>query len=236
DWVRLSAGDLIPADVHVLKSKDLFVSQATLTGHDRLEAEKRDDEMDKSAIPSGALLIPVQGDTPDLGIPSSSYSAASVDVAGSHYRLSKMTFIINSVKRTVFACFGIHCFDSDSNAHKQSGVDLSHPNFCFIGTSIISGTATVLVDKIGSETYFGSMAKELSKRHPKSAFQMGVRNISWVFFGLMAMMVPPILLIIGLAHQNWADVALFALSIAVGLTPEMLPVIVSSTLARGAYL
>ncbi|KAK3839811.1 MAG: magnesium-translocating P-type ATPase [Linnemannia gamsii] len=250
DWVQLSAGDLIPADVHVLESKDLFVSQATLTGEampvekfaascEAMTAWKQrnaNDEMDKSAIPSGALLIPVQGGTPDLSIPSSSYSAASVDVAGSHYRFSKMTSIINSVKRTVFACFGIRRFDFDSNAHKQNEVDLSHPNFCFMGTSVISGTATVLVDKIGSETYFGSMAKELSKRHPESAFQMGVRNISWVFFGLMALMVPPVLLIIGLAHQNWADAALFALSVAVGLTPEMLPVIVSSTLARGAYL
>ncbi|KAF9107647.1 hypothetical protein BGX29_005576 [Mortierella sp. GBA35] len=65
---------------------------------------------------------------------------------------------------------------------------------------------------------------------------MGVRNISWVFFGLMALMVPPVLLINGFVHHSWTDAALFALSVAVGLTPEMLPMIVNSNLARGAYL
>ncbi|KAK3842131.1 MAG: magnesium-translocating P-type ATPase [Linnemannia gamsii] len=161
DWVQLSAGDLIPADVRVMESKDLFVSQAALTGE----------------------AMPVEK-------------------------------------------FGA----------SQNEVDLSAPDVCFMGTSVVSGTATVLVEKIGSETFFGSMAKELSKRRPENAFQMGVRNISWVFFGLMAVMVPPVLLINGFVHQSWTDAALFALSVAVGLTPEMLPMIVNSNLARGAYL
>ncbi|KAF9908809.1 hypothetical protein EC991_009512 [Linnemannia zychae] len=247
DWVQLSAGDLIPADVRVMESKDLFVSQAALTG-EAMPVEKFGasseamavwrqksiyDEMAKSAVPADASAIPVPVDMADMDVSSSTSPALD----GQHRRTpSKMTAFKNSLKRSVFTCFGIRRFDSEGTTHQQNEVDLNAPDVCFMGTSVVSGTATVLVEKIGSETFFGSMAKELSKRRPENAFQLGVRNISWVFFGLMALMVPPVLLINGFVHQSWTDAALFALSVAVGLTPEMLPMIVNSNLARGAYL
>ncbi|KAF9126553.1 hypothetical protein BGW39_006544 [Mortierella sp. 14UC] len=247
DWVQLSAGDLIPADVRVIESKDLFVSQAALTG-EAMPVEKFSasseamavwrqrsiyEEMAKSAIPADASAVPIPVGIADMDV-SSSTSPALDD----QYRRSpsKMISFKNSLKRSAFACFGIRRFDSEATAQKQNEVDLSAPDVCFMGTSVVSGTATVRVEKIGSETFFGSMAKELSKRRPENAFQIGVRNISWVFFGLMALMVPPVLLINGFVHQSWTDAALFALSVAVGLTPEMLPMIVNSNLARGAYL
>ncbi|KAG0275363.1 hypothetical protein BGZ95_008866 [Linnemannia exigua] len=244
DWVQLSAGDLIPADVRVIESKDLFVSQAALTG-EAMPVEKFGasseamaawrqrniyDEMAKSAIPADASAVPVPVDMADMEATSSTSGALGPRPP------SKKAVFKNSLKRSVFACFGIRRFDSEVASQKQNEVDLSAPDVCFMGTSVVSGTATVLVEKIGSETFFGSMAKELSKRRPENAFQMGVRSISWVFFGLMAVMVPPVLLINGLVHQSWTDAALFALSVAVGLTPEMLPMIVNSNLARGAYL
>ncbi|KAG0075688.1 hypothetical protein BGZ90_009597 [Linnemannia elongata] len=247
DWVQLSAGDLIPADVRVIESKDLFVSQAALTG-EAMPVEKFGaaseamaawrqrsiyEEMAKSAVPADASTVSVPIEMTDMDA-----SRSTSPALGFQRSPSKMTTFKNSVKRSVFACFGIRRFDleASSAAHHKNEVDLSAPDVCFMGTSVVSGTATVLVEKIGSETFFGSMAKELSKRRPENAFQLGVRNISWVFFGLMALMVPPVLLINGFVHQSWTDAALFALSVAVGLTPEMLPMIVNSNLARGAYL
>ncbi|KAH7049027.1 magnesium-transporting ATPase, P-type 1 [Linnemannia elongata] len=247
DWVQLSAGDLIPADVRVIESKDLFVSQAALTG-EAMPVEKFGaaseamaawrqrsiyEEMAKSAVPADASAVSVPIEMTDMDA-----SRSTSPALGFQRSPSKMTTFKNSVRRSVFACFGIRRFDleASSAAHHKNDVDLSAPDVCFMGTSVVSGTATVLVEKIGSETFFGSMAKELSKRRPENAFQLGVRNISWVFFGLMALMVPPVLLINGFVHQSWTDAALFALSVAVGLTPEMLPMIVNSNLARGAYL
>ncbi|KAG0364860.1 hypothetical protein BGX24_004432, partial [Mortierella sp. AD032] len=216
DWVQLSAGDLIPADVRVMESKDLFVSQAALTG-EAMPVEKFGasseamaawrqrsiyDEMAKSAVPANASAIPVPADMADMDATSSTSAALGPRAP------TKMTVFKNSLRRSVFACFGIRRFDSEVAAHSQNEADLSAPDVCFMGTSVVSGTATVLVEKIGSETFFGSMAKELSKRRPENAFQMGVRNISWVFFGLMAVMVPPVLLINGFVHQSWTDAAL----------------------------
>jgi Mg2+-importing ATPase len=105
-----------------------------------------------------------------------------------------------------------------------------------MGTSVVSGTATAIVRNTGMNTYFGSMAKELFKKRPQNAFQLGVRRISWLFFITMSCMVPPVLLIQGLVHKDWKEAFLFGLSVAVGLTPEMLPMIVNATLARGAIL
>ncbi|KAG0280158.1 hypothetical protein BGZ96_001662, partial [Linnemannia gamsii] len=247
DWVELSAGDLIPADVRVIESKDLFISQAALTGEampvekfgaasDAMAAWRQRsiyEEMVKSAVPVDAEAVSVPIEMTDMD--ATRASSTSPALLG-YRRPSKLTAFKNSVKQSVFACFGMRHFDPEVSGHKKSDVDLNAPDVCFMGTSVVSGTATVLVEKIGSETFFGSMAKELSKRRPENAFQLGVRNISWVFFGLMALMVPPVLLINGFVHQDWTKAALFALSVAVGLTPEMLPMIVNSNLARGAYL
>ncbi|KAG0004230.1 hypothetical protein BGZ79_009896 [Entomortierella chlamydospora] len=244
DWVQLSAGDLIPADVKVIESKDLFVSQAALTG-EAMPVEKFSsssdamvawntnrptsyDDMIQSVVPKNTSAI--QLETFNIGHESSQREPLKkTPVAAS-------TSFKYSLKRGIFACFGIRNFDSTDDVSADSDIDLSCPDMCYMGTSVVSGTATVLVEKIGGDTFFGSMAKELAKRRPENAFQMGVRNISWVFFILMAVMVPPVLLINGLINKSWGDAAMFALSVAVGLTPEMLPMIVNSNLARGAYL
>ncbi|KAI1296376.1 hypothetical protein EDD11_007362 [Mortierella claussenii] len=250
DWVQLSAGDLIPADVKVIESKDLFVSQAALTGEampvekfssssDAMaawNASQRNsyDDMVRGAIPSGAAAIPMEKSIRRSEDPAPPQRKQVNGVSSPE--LSRYDSFKSSVKRKIFSCFGIRNFEREATTDGSSEIDLSRPDMCYMGTSVVSGTATVLVDKIGSDTFFGSMAKELATRRSENAFQMGVRNISWVFFGLMAIMVPPVLLINGFVHHSWTDAALFALSVAVGLTPEMLPMIVNSNLARGAYL
>ncbi|MGA8391551.1 MAG: magnesium-translocating P-type ATPase [Burkholderiaceae bacterium] len=105
----------------------------------------------------------------------------------------------------------------------------------FMGTNVVSGSATALVLATGSHTYFGALAQRASStdRSPTS-FQTGVNRVSWLLIRFMALMVPLVLLLNGFTKGDWLQALLFALSIAVGLTPEMLPMIVTSTLARGA--
>ncbi|KAF9944874.1 hypothetical protein BGZ70_004257, partial [Mortierella alpina] len=247
DWVQLSAGDLIPADVRIIESKDLFVSQAALTG-EAMPVEKFSatseamaswksnknnsyEDMIKSAIPMNASSIRI-----DKSVHFQEPSPARRNLLEDEPAPIPPATFKNTVIRSIYACVGIRRFDPEYIALQTNDSDLGSPDRCYMGTSVVSGTATVLVEKIGSETFFGSMAKELSKRRPENAFQMGVRNISWVFFALMVVMIPPVLLLNGLIQKDWAKAATFALSIAVGLTPEMLPMIVNSNLARGAYL
>lgn len=110
--------------------------------------------------------------------------------------------------------------------------DLS--NIGFMGSNVVSGSALALVLATGNQTYFGSMAKSLSGDRAKTSFERGVDSVSRLLVRMMIVMIPIVLLINGVTKQDWAGALLFAISIAVGLTPEMLPVIMTSTLARGA--
>jgi Mg2+-importing ATPase len=108
------------------------------------------------------------------------------------------------------------------------------PTICFMGTSVVSGTATAVVVATGSSTSFGRMAKGLVGRRAETSFDVGVRKVSWLFIRFITVMVPLVFLINGLSKGNWLEAFLFALAVAVGLTPEMLPMIVTTNLAKGA--
>ena len=163
DIILLSAGDMIPADVRIMQSKDLFVSQAMLTGE---------------ALP---------------------------------------------VEKTEAA---------NKNADKISPLDLD--NVCFMGTNVVSGTAHAVVVNTGSETYFGSLSKSLIGKRAETSFDKGVNSVSWLLIRFMLVMVPLVFLINGFTKHDWLQALLFGISIAVGLTPEMLPMIVTANLAKGA--
>ena len=105
---------------------------------------------------------------------------------------------------------------------------------CFMGTSVVTGAATAVVAATGARTSFGSMAKGLVGRRTATAFDIGVNKVSWLLIRFMAVMVPIVFLINGLTKGNWLEAFLFGLAVAVGLTPEMLPMIVSANLAKGA--
>ncbi|MDS0857659.1 magnesium-translocating P-type ATPase [Burkholderia pseudomultivorans] len=178
DIVHLSAGDMIPADVRLLSSRDLFISQAVLTG-EALPVEKYD------------TLGAVAG------------KSASTRAAGAA---------------------------SDASA---SLLDLE--NVCFMGTNVVSGTATAVVVATGEDTYFGSLARNVvSHKRIETSFDRGVSSVSWLLIRFMFVMVPVVFLINGLTKGDWLSALTFALAVAVGLTPEMLPMIVSANLARGA--
>ena len=161
DLVRLSAGDMLPADVRILAAKDLFVAQSALTG-ESAPVEKR---------------------------------AQAADVG---------------------------------QALTESGC------LAFAGTNVLSGTATGIVVAVGRETQLGQMTKALDEKPVKSAFDRGVNEVSRLLLFMMLVMAPVVLILNGLTKGDWLNAALFAVSVAVGLTPEMLPMIVTACLAKGA--
>ncbi|MDU7155490.1 MAG: magnesium-translocating P-type ATPase, partial [Enterobacter sp.] len=106
---------------------------------------------------------------------------------------------------------------------------------CFMGTTVVSGTAQAIVTATGGNTWFGQLAGRVSEQESEpNAFQKGIGRVSMLLIRFMMVMTPIVLLINGYTKGDWWEAALFALSVAVGLTPEMLPMIVTSTLARGA--
>ena len=110
-------------------------------------------------------------------------------------------------------------------------------NLVFMGTNVVSGFATALVVATGSRTYFGTIASKATATDPlPNAFESGVNSVSWLLIRFALVMVPMVFLVNGLTKGNWLEAFLFSLSVAVGLTPEMLPMIVTSTLAKGAVL
>ncbi|MCC8195660.1 MAG: magnesium-translocating P-type ATPase [Ruminococcus sp.] len=161
DIVHLSAGDMIPADVRILESKDLFVSQASLTGESE-PIEKKPSVTDKT----------------------------------------------------------------------ETVTDYS--NIAFMGSNVISGSATAVAVSVGDNTLFGSMASAVAGEAVETSFTKGVNAVSWVLIRFMMVMVPLVFVINGLTKGDWLSALLFAISIAVGLTPEMLPMIVTTCLAKGA--
>ncbi|MFC0140175.1 magnesium-translocating P-type ATPase [Erwinia mallotivora] len=168
DIIFLSAGDMILADVRLLSSRDLFVSQAALSGE---------------------------------AIPVEKYHATPEGV--------------------------------ESMTTEQADV-LNTPGICLMGTNVASGTATAVVVATGNQTWFGQLAKSVTGSRPQTAFDRGVNSVSWLLIRFMLVMVPVVLFINGFTKGNWTDALMFALAVAVGLTPEMLPMIVSSNLAKGA--
>ncbi|MBU3895115.1 magnesium-translocating P-type ATPase [Serratia rubidaea] len=172
DIIQLSAGDMVPADVRLLSSRDLFISQAILTGE----------------------AIPIE----------------KYDTLGSVSQKS-----------------------CDAEAASESEL-LEMANVCLMGTNVASGTASAVVVATGGQTYFGSLAKSIVGSRAQTAFDRGVNSVSWLLIRFMLVMVPVVLLINGFTKGDWGEAALFALAVAVGLTPEMLPMIVSSNLAKGA--
>lgn len=163
DIIHLSAGDMIPSDIRILQSKDLFVSQSMLTG-EAIPVEKTGD-----AVPGAA---------------------------------------------------------------KQSPLELN--NVCFMGTNVVSGTAIATVVNTGEETYFGSLSKSLVGKRAETSFDKGVNSVSYLLIRFMLVMVPLVFVINGITKHNWLEAFLFGISIAVGLTPAMLPMIVTANLAKGA--
>lgn len=163
DIINLTAGDLVPADLYLLKSKDLFCSASSLNGESS-PVEKLADEKPK---------------------------------------------------------------ENDNY--------LDYPNILYEGTNIVSGSAMGVVFATGDETVFGNLARTLSKnKNKETTFDIGIKNVSKILLIMTAVIAPLVFLINGLTKGDWLNALIFAIATAVGLTPEMLPVIVTSNLVKGS--
>lgn len=162
DQVRLSAGDMIPADMRLLSAKDLFISQAALTGE--------------------------------------SYP----------------------VEKHATVCSG------------RTQSETSYENIAFMGSNVISGSAEGIIISVGNDTMFGHVAQNLSQKPIKTSFELGIQKTSMLLIKFMALMAPTVIVINGFTKGDWLEAFLFGLSVAVGLTPEMLPMIVTTNLVKGA--
>jgi P-type Mg2+ transporter len=111
---------------------------------------------------------------------------------------------------------------------------LELPNICFLGSNVESGTATAIVIHTGDKTYFGSLAASIVGQRELTSFDKGINKFTWLMIRFMFVMVPAVFIINGLSKHNWLEAFLFALAVAVGMTPEMLPMIVTVNLSNGA--
>jgi Mg2+-importing ATPase len=122
--------------------------------------------------------------------------------------------------------------------HDPDPMPISSPtelkNICFMGTSVQSGAATAAVVTTGRHTYFGNMASSIIGERAPTSFDLGLNRFTWLMIQLMAVMVPLVFLINGFTKHDWKGAFFFAIAVAVGLTPEMLPMIVSVCLSKGA--
>lgn len=162
DIIHLSSGDMIPADVKIISSKDLFINQSALTGE---------------SLPVEKLLM------------------------------------IGEYKNP-----------------------LENPNLCFMGSNVESGTANAVVVTTGSKTYFGQLSNKIMGERAMTSFDKGVNKFTWLMIKLIFVMAPIVFLINGFVKGNWWQAFLFAIAVAVGLTPEMLPMIVTVNLSKGALV
>lgn len=123
---------------------------------------------------------------------------------------------------------------SEETLNKNITSQFELENLAFMGTNVISGTATAVVISTGNDTVLGSMADTITEKREMTSFDKGVNSVSFVLIRFMAIMVPIVFVVNGFTKGDWLQAFLFALSVAVGLTPEMLPMIVTTNLAKGA--
>jgi Mg2+-importing ATPase len=123
---------------------------------------------------------------------------------------------------------------TDAQDTRENISPIERTNLCFLGTSVESGSATAVIAATGPHTYFGNVARSLAGQQPETAFERGIKRFTWLMIRFMVVMVPLVFLINGLTKHDWHQAFFFSLAVAVGLTPEMLPMIVSVCLSKGA--
>jgi Mg2+-importing ATPase len=123
---------------------------------------------------------------------------------------------------------------TDARDVRENISSLEHTNACFLGTSVESGSATAVIVATGAQTYFGKVARSLAGQQVETAFDRGVKQFTWLMIRFMLVMVPLVFVINGITKHDWHEAFFFSMAVAVGLTPEMLPMIVSVCLSKGA--
>ena len=123
---------------------------------------------------------------------------------------------------------------SDAKDPRPGIQPIEYTNLCFLGTSVESGAATAVIVATGAQTYFGKMASSLAGQQQETAFDKGIKKFTWLMIRFMIVIVPLVFCLYGLTKHDWKTAFLLSMAVAVGLTPEMLPMIVSVCLSKGA--
>lgn len=127
--------------------------------------------------------------------------------------------------------------EKNADASQPAGrAPFEFTNACFMGSNVLSGSARGVVVATGSRTYFGALAEKLGRKRELTSFDQGIKGFTWLMIRFMLVMVSATFLIVGLRHHQWIEALLFGLSVAVGLTPEMLPMIMTVCLSKGALM
>jgi Mg2+-importing ATPase len=127
--------------------------------------------------------------------------------------------------------------EKNADANQPAGrVMFEFTNACFMGSNVLSGSARGVALATGTRTQFGAIAQKLMARRETTSFDKGVGDFTWLMIRFMVVMVSATFLIVGFTKGNWVQALLFSLSVAVGLTPEMLPMIITVCLSKGAMM
>jgi P-type Mg2+ transporter len=128
--------------------------------------------------------------------------------------------------------FPVEKFETEKHPSTTAPIELT--SIAFLGTSVESGSATAVVVATGGSTYLGGMAETLSEQTTQTSFDKGIARFTWLMLRFILVMVPTVFVINGVTKGEWGEAFFFALAVAVGLTPEMLPMIVTVCLSKGA--
>lgn len=206
DVILLSAGDLVPADCRVIEENDIYVKQSAITGEP----------------------FPVEKTVGGTG--EENRTAGDVQMADSKEETEgKKDKTGNSQAADASE---VTAEQKGRNDDTQPQADF--PNILFAGTNVVSGSATAVVLKVGRETQFGAIAKEVAVEAPESAFEIGVRGLGISILKITVFIVLVISLLNLWLHRGFLESLVFAIAVAVGLTPELLPIIMTVTMAAGA--
>lgn len=167
-------------------------------------------------------------------VPGDVVSIAAGDMIPADIRLvtAKDLFVVQS--SLTGESFPVEKFEIEKNPASTVPVELT--SIAFLSTSVESGSATAVVVATGKETYLGSMAKSLTESTTQTSFDKGIAQFTWLILKFVLVMVPLVFVINGLTKGNWGEAFFFAIAVAVGLTPEMLPMIVTVCLSKGALM
>ena len=214
------------------KLKAMVSNTATVMRHDLVEeiAAEAQRYFDVTLHPKGArrVEVPIR-----KLVPGDIVLLSAGDMIPADLRLLSAKDLFVSQAAMTGESLPVEKFVTPGNLNTSSPLELD--NLCFMGTNVVSGSATGVVLTTGKRTYFGALAERVTAtdRTP-TAFQAGVNKVSWLLIRFMLVMTPVVFFINGFTKGDWVEAFLFGLSVAVGLTPEMLPMIVTSTLAKGA--
>lgn len=125
-----------------------------------------------------------------------------------------------------------HPLTTGERFRKGSVIELD--NICYMGSNVVSGSAKGIVFETGNNTYLGTIAKSIAGHRAATAFDKGISKVSFLLIRFMLVMVPFVFFVNGFTKGDWLEAFIFAISVAVGLTPEMLPMIVTANLSKGA--